>query len=64
MDTQDRRLVYTLRRCKGQWCRPAGIGSDDVLEAIRRGLLKFNEWPGGHFEITETGRAYLAELSE
>lgn len=64
MDGKDRRLLYTLRRCKGQSSRPPGIGSDDVLEAQRQGLLRFNEWPSGHFEVTPAGREYLAEHAQ
>ena len=62
MDT--RKIAATLRRCSGQFARPLGVSGDDVREAERRGLLRFHEWPSGHFQVTEAGRDFLAEQAD
>lgn len=57
----DRTIARTIRRCRGQFARPAGVDQFAMDEAIERGLLRFNEWPSGHFQITERGADFISE---
>jgi hypothetical protein len=52
-----------MRQLKGQICtlshqRPI---ADEVQ---RRGLMKFCEWPSGHWALTERGANWLSTLAE
>lgn len=51
----DRLTAYVLRRLHSQFCTPPGISRDEAREVRERGLAVFNEWPSGHWSITEAG---------
>lgn len=57
-------LKYVLRRCKGQFARPAGVSSAAERAAMDAGLLVFHEWPSGHYQLTEKGRSFLLTADE
>lgn len=59
---QDPSLVCsTLRRLSGQSCTPPGTPADLVRHVQAEGLARFQEWPSGHWQITEAGSEFLAE---
>lgn len=60
----DELLASTLRRCRGQYARPAGVTEADERACADRGLLKFYEWPSGHYQLTAAGKRFLADISE
>ena len=55
-DIENRTLAATLRRCKGQICRPLGVSRGNEERAMQLGYLRFHEWPSGYYEITDAGR--------
>jgi hypothetical protein len=61
-DVGRRVLASTLRRCRGQFARPVGVDPGMVEFAKEHDLLRFNEWPSGHYEITPAGLAFLATV--
>jgi hypothetical protein len=59
----DAELASGMRQLKGQICtlshqRPI---ADEVQ---RRGLMKFCEWPSGHWALTERGANWLSSVTE
>lgn len=60
----DTQIVNGLRRLRGQPCTPLGFDRDLLREITSAGLAKFNEWPSGHWKITERGVNFMAEVSD
>jgi hypothetical protein len=59
-DGTDAQLAMGMRSLKGQCCtlshqRPI------AAEVQRRGLMKFHEWPSGHWALTQHGLNFLAD---
>lgn len=59
-DGTDAQLAEGMRSLKGECCtlshqRPL---ADEVQ---RRGLMKFHEWPSGHWALTQRGLNFLAD---
>lgn len=63
-DTERRSIVATLRRCSGQFARPIGMSYSQEQVAILGGYLKFNEWPSGHYQITDKGHSLIEDCAE
>jgi hypothetical protein len=57
-------LRATLHKCKKQIARPMGVSHSEEKAAMDRGLLRFEEWPTGHYNITAAGHAFLSEATE
>jgi len=60
----DHRIAATMPRLNGTICTPAHLDRSIVDEIKRRDLMRFEEWPSGHWATTDRGRAYLAALAE
>lgn len=60
-ENEKRTLLYTVRACRGQYARPPHITREEELAAVTRGLLRFEEWPSGHYVVTSTGERLLSE---
>lgn len=60
----ERELASIIRRCRGQFARPLGVSAKQEQAAIAAGVLRFCEWPSGHYEITEAGCDLLCSLAE
>jgi hypothetical protein len=59
----DEHLAAKMRSMKGAVCT---LSVDrHIMRAIKeRGLMKFNEWPSGHWAITPRGYSFLQGLGE
>jgi hypothetical protein len=62
-DFTDGELAAAMRRMKGE---PCTLSADrHVMRALKeRRLMKFNEWPSGHWAITERGHRFLNGLGQ
>ena len=64
MDIPLSMIAARLRQLSGQIATPPGFPRD-VLAFIRENrLAKFHEWPSGHWNLTDTGRDFIAEHGE
>lgn len=59
----DSETVQMLQRLNRQICRPVGISSSNPAyrRCMDEGLIKFHEWPSGHYSLTNRGRALIQE---
>lgn len=56
-------LIASMRRLNGQFATPMGMSSV-ARELQDMGLMKFHEWPSGHWQITDAGRDFIQENGE
>lgn len=57
-------IANGMRRLNGEICTPP-LFPKDVLKIIREhGLMRFHEWPSGHWALTNKGRNFLAAVVE
>lgn len=56
-------MIGAMRRLSGQFATPMGF-SEVARELEQRGLMKFHEWPSGHWSITDAGRDFIADNAE
>lgn len=59
-------IVRMMQRLNGEICKPWSISKDnkDYQYCMDEGLVKFHEWPSGHYQITDKGRAYMQDIEE
>ena len=61
-DYTETQLVSAMRRLNGEICTMSHMrGFARELES--RGLMRFHEWPSGHWSITEKGRNFLRDYA-
>ena len=61
MDEEDMRRA--MRLLVGQFATPSWL-REDARRLEAEGLMKFHEWPSGHWAVTERGRNFLADSTE
>lgn len=64
MEITTRQIATTLRALSVQFATPWYLNPEVVRHIEGLGYAKFNEWPSGHWEITDRGSAFLSELRE
>jgi hypothetical protein len=56
----DAQLASAMRQLKGQCCTLSHQRA--FADAVReRGLMRFVEWPSGHWAITEKGQNFIED---
>ena len=65
-NANDKETLKMMRRLKGEICRPIGISSDNPAyrRCMDEGLVKFNEWPSGHYSVTDKGRSFARDFED
>lgn len=64
LDFTDTQLVSGMRRLRGQICTPPGFLKDLRDEILRHDLMRFHEWPSGHWSYTDKGRNFLSTVED
>ena len=55
-------VAYWLGRLPGQIASPPGMPPDCVRFILAHKLAVFHEWPSGHWQVTERGWEFRAEV--
>jgi hypothetical protein len=58
-DFTDQQIRQGMRRLRGEIATPVGFPRDLRDHLLERGLVRFHEWPSGHWQITDKGRNWL-----
>lgn len=62
-DFTDAQLASGMQSLRGQCCT-LRHQRELAAEVKRRGLMRFHEWPSGHWSYTDKGRAFLSEVTQ
>lgn len=61
---EDVQMANVMRKLYGEICTPPHLNRSVVRDIEAQGLMKFHEWPSGHWAYTDKGISFLNYIDE